>query len=64
MAASDPDTRSSSRFPALALALALVGAGAMLYYHLGLFIPRAVEARASIGLGKATLSETTSTRYG
>jgi hypothetical protein len=51
MASPDSDTRASSRFPALALALALVGAGAMLYYHLGLFIPRAVEARASIGLG-------------
>jgi hypothetical protein len=37
--------------PALALALACVGAASMVYYHLGLFIPRALQVRASIGLG-------------
>jgi len=35
----------------LALWLALVGAGAMLYYHQGLFMPRVVAVRASLGLG-------------
>jgi Glycosyltransferase family 87 len=35
----------------LALALAFVGAASMLYYHLGLLIPRALEARAAQGLG-------------
>jgi hypothetical protein len=33
------------------LLLALIGAASMLYYHQGLFIPRAVEARSTIGLG-------------
>ncbi len=34
----------------LALSLALVGAASMGYYHLGLFIPRMLEVRASKGL--------------
>src|ERR1035437_9155395 len=51
MAASDSGTRSSSRFAVCALSLALVGGASMLYYHLGLFIPRVLELRASMGLG-------------
>lgn len=37
--------------PALALALACIGAASMVYYHLGLFIPRVLQVRSSIGLG-------------
>jgi hypothetical protein len=51
MSTSDPASRPSSRFALLALALALLGAGSMLYYHLKLFLPRTLEHRASIGLG-------------
>ena len=51
MAASDSGIRSSSRFTVLALIFALAGAGSMLYYHLGLFIPRVLEQRAARGLG-------------
>jgi hypothetical protein len=43
-------TRSSSRC-AMALSLALVGAASMVYYHLGLFIPRVLAVRTSGGLG-------------
>lgn len=42
--------RRTQIIPALALALACVGAASMVYYHLGLFIPRALQVRASIGL--------------
>jgi hypothetical protein len=51
MPASDSATRSPSRLVLLALTLALVGSASMLYYHLGLFIPRTLEHRASLGLG-------------
>jgi hypothetical protein len=51
MPSSDLSTRSSSRFALLALALALLGSASMLYYHLGLFLPRTLEHRASMGLG-------------
>ena len=50
MAATDSGKRQSSRFAALALSLALVGAGAMLYYHLGLFMPRVLEVGATRNL--------------
>lgn len=40
MVAPDSEHRPSSRFAVLALSLALVGAAAMVYYHLGLFMPR------------------------
>jgi hypothetical protein len=43
--------RRTQIVPALALALACVGAASMVYYHLGLFIPRVLQVRASIGLG-------------
>jgi hypothetical protein len=43
--------RRTQVVPALALALACVGAASMVHYHLGLFIPRALQVRASIGLG-------------
>jgi hypothetical protein len=51
MPASDSDTRSSFRSAVLALALALTGATAMLYYHQGLFMPRVVAVRTGAGLG-------------
>ena len=43
--------RRTQIIPALALALACVGAASMVYYHLGLFIPRVLQVRASIDLG-------------
>jgi hypothetical protein len=50
-----PDLQSEFRrtqvMPALALALACIGAASMVYYHLGLFIPRVLQVRSSIGLG-------------
>ena len=45
------DPSPSPRRALLALALALVGAASMTYYHLGLSLPRLLEVRASIGLG-------------
>src|ERR1700730_5433409 len=51
MVASDSGTRSSFPFAVLALSLALVGAGSMLYYHLHLFMPNVLQVRASKGLG-------------
>jgi hypothetical protein len=51
MPADDHESRSSFRVAAIALALALLGSVSMLYYHLGLFIPRTLEHRASLGLG-------------
>jgi hypothetical protein len=51
MAASESGIRSSSVFTMLALIFALAGAGSMLYYHLGLFIPRVIEQRTARGLG-------------
>jgi hypothetical protein len=51
MAALDSANRSSSRFAAFALGLALLGAGSMVYYHSRMFLPRARETRAATGLG-------------
>ena len=51
MAALNSDTRSSSRVAAIALTLALLGSASMLYYHVGLFLPRSLELRGSLGLG-------------
>jgi hypothetical protein len=51
MADLQSEFRRTQVVPALALALACVGAASMVYYHLGLFIPRALQVRASIGLG-------------
>jgi len=48
MAAPQSGTRWFSS--GLALCLALIGAGSMLYYHQGLFIPRAEAVRAAAGL--------------
>ena len=42
---------SSRRLALVALSFALVGAASLDYYHLGLFIPRMLQVRASIGLG-------------
>ncbi len=51
MAAPYSGTRVSSRVAMLALSLALMGAASMLYYHLGLFVPRVLGGRAAKGLG-------------
>ncbi len=51
MPAADSGNRPSSRLARIALCLAIVGAAAMLYYHQGLFIPRATEVTAAKGLG-------------
>lgn len=51
MADLQSEFRRTQIVPALALALACVGAASMVYYHLGLFIPRALQVRTSIGLG-------------
>jgi hypothetical protein len=45
------DDRSSSRFALVALCLALMGSASIVYYHLGLFVPRVLAVRASKGLG-------------
>ncbi len=50
MPAAPPDHRPS-RFPVLALCLALLGAASMLYYHQGLFMPGVLRVRAAGGLG-------------
>ncbi|MGA8273111.1 MAG: glycosyltransferase family 87 protein [Candidatus Sulfotelmatobacter sp.] len=49
MAAPDSGNRRS-RLAVLALALALMGAASMVYYHQGLFMPRVLEVRAAKGL--------------
>lgn len=51
MADPEPGNRMSPRVHRVALWLALLGAGSMLYYHLGMFVPRVLAARAAIGLG-------------
>jgi hypothetical protein len=51
MAALDSGTRLSVPFSVCVLSLALMGGGSMLYYHVGLFIPRVLELRAARGLG-------------
>lgn len=43
--------RRTQIIPALALALACIGAASMVYYHLGLFMPRVLQIRDSMGLG-------------
>jgi hypothetical protein len=47
MASRDSEGRSSARFANLALCLAFVGAAAMIYYHQGLLVPRALAGRAA-----------------
>lgn len=51
MATSDTGTRAPLQFRVVLFCLALLGAAGMAYYHLGLFLPRVVEVRASKGLG-------------
>jgi|SRR5579863_1260977 len=51
MPTSPPEIRSLSWFATFAVILALAGSGAMLYYHVGLFLPRMLAARAASGLG-------------
>jgi Glycosyltransferase family 87 len=51
MADVDSEFRRTQVIPALGLALACIGAASMVYYHLGLFIPRMLQVRSSIGLG-------------
>ena len=53
MAARDLEHRPPSSFAVLALGLALVGAASMLYYHLGLFIPRALKVADARSLSGA-----------
>jgi len=43
---------STSRYPRLAVLLALFFAAGMAYYHVGLFLPRAMERAAARGLGR------------
>jgi len=50
MPTAHPESRSSSRLATLALGLALLGAASMLYYHLGLFMPRVRQVAASRNL--------------
>jgi hypothetical protein len=50
MAASHPEGLPSGRLAILVLGVALLGAGAMLYYHLGLFMPRVREMSATRNL--------------
>ena len=47
MAARDLETRASSCFSVLCLTLAVLGAASMVYYHLGLFMPRVEKAQAA-----------------
>jgi Glycosyltransferase family 87 len=46
------ELRRSRIVPALVLALVCLGSAAMVYYELDMFVPRAREARATIGLGQ------------
>jgi hypothetical protein len=50
MSAPDSVNRQSSCFAVLALSLALVGAAAMVYYHLALFMPRVLQVSATRNL--------------
>jgi hypothetical protein len=50
MLSPDIEKYQSPRFAFLALSLALLGASAMLYYHLGLFMPRVLEVSAAKNL--------------
>ena len=38
--------------------LVMVGAGGMVYYHLALFVPRAMQVRAEQGFGKGPSQKT------
>jgi hypothetical protein len=51
--AATPDSRpgTSPHFAVLAFCLALVGAGSMLYYHQGIFMPGVLQMRSATGLG-------------
>jgi len=51
MPSSSGDNRDSLRLAWIALVLAMVGAGAMLYYHQGLFLPRVRDVSVARGLG-------------
>jgi len=51
MAKQQPRVGSNSRIAGVVLALAIVGAPSMIYYHLVLFIPRSHEIAAASGLG-------------
>ena len=51
MAQQHSENRSNRLLALLALILSTVGASSMAYYHLGLFIPRMLVARAAGGLG-------------
>jgi hypothetical protein len=51
MSTSPPETRRISWFSTIAVILALAGSGAMLYYHVGLFLPRMLAVRAASGAG-------------
>jgi hypothetical protein len=44
-------TRATGMYPVIVFCLALIGAGSMAYYHLGLFIPRMLAVRAFYGGG-------------
>lgn len=48
----EPRTGSNSRIALLALSLAICGSASMVYYHLGVFIPRMLASRAATGLGR------------
>jgi len=50
MPATDSENRSSSRLAFLALSLALLGAAAMVYYHLALFMPHVLEVSSTRNL--------------
>jgi Glycosyltransferase family 87 len=50
MSSPDSGNHSSSRLALLALSLALLGAAAMVYYHLGLFMPHVLEVGATRNL--------------
>lgn len=50
MGTSEGENRRYARFACIGLALALIGAGSMLYYHQVLFLPRAREVSATKGL--------------
>jgi hypothetical protein len=47
MVARPPENRSSFRFAILWLAIATIGAGAMVYYHLAIFMPHVQKAQAA-----------------
>lgn len=48
----EQDTAAHTRISVLALVLAVCGSASMVYYHLGVFIPRMLSSRAETGLGR------------